>query len=237
MSKKKHKRKVSRIVIFTSDAVDAKMKQWKIHPWICNLLGLALCLAVGWTIGFFLHEEDVRAGVQNITGEKEQEISELLEENAALSSEVATLTEKLAVLSETVTQKAQDAEDLQTQLSEQSMPTGFPLTGSAAMEEATEGDPMCLFTGTENIMAVATGNGTVLAVEDDETYGHRVTVDHGNGYITIYRNKGEAKVKAGDSVVRGTTLYIIGTDNTQLGYQMMKDGVYINPMDVLSISG
>ena len=62
-------------------------------------------------------------------------------------------------------------------------------------------------------------------------------MDHGNGYVTIYRNQGDAMVKQGDSVVQGTTLFMIGEDNTKLGYQMLKDGTYINPMDMLAISG
>ena len=44
-------------------------------------------------------------------------------------------------------------------------------------------------------------------------------------------------VNVGDSVVQGTTLFVIGEDNADLGYQMQKDGSYINPMDMLAISG
>ena len=117
------------------------------------------------------------------------------------------------------------------------LPTEFPLTGSASMQEAAEGDPMCVFTASSGTMVVATANGTVTAVNDDGEYGHNVWIDHGNGYVTIYRNKGDAIVKQGDGVVQGTTLFLIGEDNTTLGYQMMKDGAYINPMDMLAISG
>ena len=62
-------------------------------------------------------------------------------------------------------------------------------------------------------------------------------IDHGNGYVTIYRNDSKPVVKAGDSVVQGTTLFLIGEDNTKLGYQMQLDGTYINPTSMLSISG
>lgn len=75
------------------------------------------------------------------------------------------------------------------------------------------------------------------SINDDEIYGHSVWVDHGNGYVTIYRNKGDTTVNVGDSVVQGTTLFVIGEDNADLGYQMQKDGSYINPMDMLAISG
>lgn len=70
-------------------------------------------------------------------------------------------------------------------------------------------------------------SGTVIAINDDEIYGHSVWVDHGNGYVTIYRNKGDTTVNVEDSVVQGTTLFVIGEDNADLGYQMQKDGSYI----------
>lgn len=237
MHKKKHKRKVNRIVIITSDAVDAKERQFKVHPWTGNLLMLICCILAGAVIGYAVYEGDIWATVEDTIAQKEADLAMLEEENSQLLLQIDTLTDKITVLSETVNQKAQDAQQFEAALAEQSMPTGFPLTGSASMEEVTEGEPICIFTAEKDITAVSAGNGTVTAVEDDEAYGHKITVDHGNGYVTIYRNKGDAKVKAGDSVVKGTTLYIIGEDNTQLGYQMMKDGAYINPMDMLSISG
>lgn len=86
-------------------------------------------------------------------------------------------------------------------------------------------------------MVVATAGGTVINVNDDSEYGHNVWIDHGNGYVTIYRNKGTVTVKQGDKVVQGTTLFLIDEDSTQLGYQMMRDNVYISPMELLAISG
>ena len=80
-------------------------------------------------------------------------------------------------------------------------------------------------------------DGTVTAVNDDPEYGHNVWVDHGNGYTTIYRNQGEVKVKQGETVTQGTTLFLITDNSSKLGYQMMKDGAYVNPMDMLEISG
>ena len=84
---------------------------------------------------------------------------------------------------------------------------------------------------------MATASGTVSAINDDAEYGHNVWVDHGNGYITIYRNQGEANVRLGDSVSRGTTLFIVGEKNTKFAYQIMKDNAYINPIDMLDIKG
>ena len=96
---------------------------------------------------------------------------------------------------------------------------------------------MCVFTAASGTMAVATANGTVIAVNDDAEYGHNIWVDHGNGYITIYRNQGDAMVKQGETVKQGATLFLIGEENNKLGYQMMRDNEYIDPMEMLTISG
>ena len=105
------------------------------------------------------------------------------------------------------------------------------------MEEASEGEPMCIFTAAGGAMVVATAAGTVTAVNDDSEYGHNIWVDHGNGYVTVYRNSGEIKVKQGETVTQGTTLFLVGEENNRLCYQMLKDGVYIDPMEMLAISG
>ena len=136
-----------------------------------------------------------------------------------------------------MTQKTQNENQLTEQLEKQTTPTEFPLTGSATMEMATEGDPMCIFSVADGAMVVATAGGTVTAVNDDSEYGHNIWVDHGNGYVTIYRNSGEVKVKQGEAVTQGTTLFLITGENSKLGYQMLKDGVYIDPMEMLNISG
>ena len=86
-------------------------------------------------------------------------------------------------------------------------------------------------------MVISTANGTVLAVNDDGMFGHNVWIDHGNGYVTIYRNSGDVKVKQGESVTKGTTLFIIKDAQSKLGYQIMQDGEYRNPMEILAISG
>ena len=143
------------------------------------------------------------------------------------------------------------------ELAELSIPRGFPLTGSASIQDAAaeneegeepeEGDgqqqgaaetePILVFKGTSGNMVVAAATGTVTSVEPDTKYGSKVIIDHGNGYRSIYRNKGDARVKAGDEVVRGSTLFIIGEDNLELGYQIMEGENYINPEDIVEING
>ncbi|MGN1148764.1 MAG: peptidoglycan DD-metalloendopeptidase family protein [Lachnospiraceae bacterium] len=237
MLKKKHKRKVSRIVIFTTDAVDAGTKQIRIHPWVSILLTLVICCLLGAVIGYAVYEEQIWELDREKDLKQAETIAALEEEKSSLEAEIETLNAKIEALSTAVNSQVQTAEALQEELEQQSLPTDYPLTGSAGIEEVTEETPMVIFTASEGITAVASAKGTVAAIEEDENYGNKITVDHGNGYISIYFNKGEAQVKVGDEVAKGTTLFLIGADNRQLVYQIMKDGAYITPTEMLSING
>lgn len=244
MEQKKHKRKTNHVIIVTSDAVDADVKQFRIRPWLLQLLIIVVCVFIGAVIGYFFYEDKIwdaanqkTAEQQAIVAKQQETINEMEEHKKALEAEVESLNNKISILSETVNQKVQSENELAAQLEKQSTPTEYPLTGSATMETAPEGDPICVFTASPGITVVATASGTVTAINDDGEYGHNVWVDHGNGYVTIYRNQGDANVKLGDSVVQGTTLFLIGEENTKFGYQIMKDGSYIDPMEMLAISG
>ena len=241
MKERKYKRKLNHVLILTSDAADANVKQFRIRAWLVEVIVIMLCILIGGVIGYFIYEGQLWENAGRRSHEQvvalEEENKTLAEQNSKLESQVTEQAEEIQILSDTVSQKVQSENELSATLEKQSLPTEFPLTGSASMEEVTEGEPMCIFHASVGTTVVAAASGTVMAVNDDETYGHSVWVDHGNGYITIYRNKGDATVAAGDSVVQGTTLFVIGEDNADLGYQMQKDGSYINPIDMLAISG
>jgi len=234
---KKHKRKVSRIIIFTTDAVDAKTKQVKIKPWLAVMITLMVCIVLGGAIGLFVYESQIWELANRRNEAQAEEMTALQEEIDRLEAEIETLTAEKEVMSVAVVENQQAADALALELEQQSVPSDYPLTGSAGIEEVTEGDPMIVFTASDGATVVASAKGTVTEIGTDETYGNVIVVDHGNGYLSIYKNKGEAHVKIGDEVVQGTTLFLIGEENTQLGYQIKKDGTYINPTDVLSING
>ena len=244
MQRKKHKRKMNHVVIVTSDTVEANEKQFRIRPWILQTIVLVLCVVVGVLIGYFNYEKQIWAAMNRENNALQETVNKLEDEKELLTTqkqeaeaEILELNEEIQILSETVNQKIQAESDLIAKLESQSLPTEFPLTGSATMEEATEGGYMCIFSTSIGTTVVSTANGTVTAINDDVDYGHSIWVDHGNGYITIYKNQGDVTVQEGDSVVKGTTLFIIGEEDLKLGYQMKKDGEYINPMDMLAING
>lgn len=249
--RKKHKHQRNHVIIVTSDAVDADARQFQIKPWLLQTMIIVGCVIVGAVLGYFIYEKDVWEVAnqkideqkvlvedqKSIVASKEDEIQALNQQIKDLEAEIAARDDKINILSETVNQKSAEVEGLVETLAAQALPTEYPLTGSASIEESKGENPISIFTASAGITVVATASGTVTAINEDAEYGHNVWVDHGNGYITIYRNQGDSNVKLGDEVAQGTTIFIIGTDNTKFGYQIMKDGTYIDPMEMLSISG
>lgn len=250
MGRNRHKRKNNHVVIVTSDAADSGMKQFRIRPWILQAIIVVLCIVIGALIGYFIYEKDIWAAKldqtmkQNeVIGVLEQEKAELESQVAALNDEIsglndelAGLNEKIRILSETVSQQVETEGELSGQLEKRFLPTRLPVSERASIDSVTE-DLTCIFTAASGSMVVATADGTVTVVSEDPEYGHNVWIDHGNGYTTIYRNQGEVKVKQNETVTQGTTLFIITDESGKLGYQLMKDGTYVNPMDMLEISG
>ena len=149
MGRNGHKRKNNHVVIVTSDATDVRMRQFRIRPWILQVIIIFQCIVIGALIGFVLYEREAWEGQQQRTDTENGTITALEEENAELESQVAGLNaeigglnaeidglnEKVRILSETVTQKAQTESELSEQLEKQTVPTEFPLTGKTTMEE------------------------------------------------------------------------------------------------------
>lgn len=237
MKRRKHKRKVNRILIFTSDAADYKTRQIKVHPILYSAIFVCVCLMIGSLLGVILYGSSFMAKVQSSTEQLRETIVTLTEENATLQSENEQLQSKISILSETINQKVIAEQEQEAKLAEASLPTEFPITGSVTVEELKEPEPICVFSASEGCTVVAVAHGVVQAVEDDVEYGTKVVIDHGNGYESIYRNKGNTKVNVGDEIARGTTIYVISKDNVQVGYQLKLNDAYISPMDMIVING
>lgn len=262
---KKHKRKVNYVIMFTTDAVDGKISGIRLTPFKFRLLVVFLCLVIGILTGFFVYGDSIYRSFNEELKSRRETIASLEDMNQQLTSENEVLSEKVSILSETVNQKVQAEKEEEDLVKAMALPTEFPLTGSAQVEETTIGAvreaslveagiqirdfdadetedaedarPISLFTATEGTNVVASGTGTVTEVSDDIDFGYRVVIDHGNGYRSVYLNKAEPVVKEGDSIARGASVYIIKSENTTFGYQIIENDIYINAMDMIAISG
>ena len=85
----------------------------------------------------------------------------------------------------------------------------------------------------------ATGDGTVTRADSRAAgFGKHVRIDHGFGYVTIYAHMDSFRVVKGDNVKRGDTIGYVGSSGRSvaphLHYEIVKDGVKINPINFYS---
>ena len=231
------KRKNKYALLLVTQKDEGTMKQYSISPALVEVLAAILFLLVVGVICKFVYDSITLKDARKEIVDQIVTINNLTDENEALTVENATLTSKITVLSETVSKKAATEDAISQETVENALPKGFPLSGSATMKEAEEGDPMLIFSASQGINVITTGTGVVVSVGADETYGTKVIVDHGNGYQSVYRNNGAALVKDGEELGKGYIIFTVGEENQELGYQIMKDEEYIYPMQLIDING
>lgn len=165
---------------------------------------------------------------------------ELFAQNGKIVKENKELQEKVEILSHTINEKVQQEQERAAETARTYVPTGFPLRGTASCNETRtelEGNPIAVFNASEGTGVVATANGTVLSVTGDAEAGYTVMIDHGNGYRSVYRNGAVPKVKEGDEVTNATELFNIEAGKEELGYQIIENEEYIEPLSFMETYG
>jgi len=178
----------------------------------------------------------------------QDEMSNLSSANASLQAENEELQASIDQISKALNIMVQDEEETSAAEAEAALPKGFPLASQSSYElrkddpnsdskdDADSGNYILVFSVSSDSHIVASGDGIIQTVTADSKYGKCVTIDHGNGYISMYRCSGNVLVDEGDSVKRGDTL-ILSDDDTTLGYQIQYNNEYVNPEDMIEISG
>lgn len=236
-TKVKRQRKYNYTLMLFVDSKEGRIRQMGIGPAVIEsiaVIGLVVLFALAILCavrGNRLEE------MQNLNQSQADRIQELEEENTDLRALREELTDKVTILSDTINQKVEEEEALEEAQAQAHMPVGFPMSSSASLEEADSEEPMVKLNGTEGNSVIASADGTVISITTDTSYLHCIKIDHGNGYVSIYRNDGDAMVKEGDEVVRGAILYVIGEENTELGYQITYDEKFMDPMELINIDG
>lgn len=232
----KNKRKNKFALLLVTENEEG-MKQKHISSGVVEAAAIVLFLIAVLIVCRFIYDSITLKDARSQIVEQLVTINNLTDENEALNVENATLSSKVSVLSETVSKKTANEDAISQETVENALPKGFPLSGSATMEESSEGDPMLIFNAASGVNVISSGTGTVVSVDADTEYGTRIVIDHGNGYTSIYRNAGTALVKSGEELGKGYILFSIGEDNQKLGYQITKDEEYIDPMTIIDING
>lgn len=85
----------------------------------------------------------------------------------------------------------------------------------------------------------ATKSGTVTSACYNEAYGNMVTINHGDGYSSLYGHMTNYIVSAGDYVTQGQTIGYVGSSGWSTGphlhFTIYYNGADVNPMNYVSM--
>ena len=91
----------------------------------------------------------------------------------------------------------------------------------------------------EGTPILAAHSGTVLVRGWNDSYGNQVLLDNGAGLSTRYAHMTASAVTAGETVTAGQVIGYVGSTGDSTGnhlhFEVMQDGVRVNPMDMVSV--
>ena len=91
----------------------------------------------------------------------------------------------------------------------------------------------------EGTPILAAHSGTVLISGWNDSYGNQVLLDNGAGLSTRYAHMTATAVTAGETVTAGQVIGYVGSTGDSTGnhlhFEVMQNGVRVNPMDMVSV--
>ena len=222
-----------------SHETEEKIKEFTItKKQIRNIILTAVVLLIGliaW--GVIMTKLYGNSGKE--TEAAQAKLTEANDQIAQLTQQVQELEQKNTILSDTVNRKA---EEEQTRLEEEAAmfyPSGIPVNGTVLYDAGTtdDGIPYIEFTANSGSEVVAVGSGTVIMAQEHENWGYIVQVDHGDGYVSSYQVREKPDVIVDDVVEKGDELFAVTRNDRTIIYKLMKDGVYINPEEIMEMYG
>ena len=91
----------------------------------------------------------------------------------------------------------------------------------------------------EGTPILAAHSGTVLVSGWNDSYGNQVLLDNGAGLSTRYAHMTRTAVTAGEAVTAGQVIGYVGNTGDSTGFhlhfEVMQNGVRVNPMDMVSV--
>ena len=122
------------------------------------------------------------------------------------------------------------------------IPSSWPLTERGfvtqdLLSDTTGGHPGLDIAIPTGSYVRASGSGTVAEVGEDPIYGRFVTIDHADGYRTVYGHASEILVASGEPVFQNEIIALSGSTGRStaphLHFEVWKDGETVDPLSVV----
>jgi murein DD-endopeptidase MepM/ murein hydrolase activator NlpD len=252
--KHRHKRHYTFMVI--SGDSDGSTKSLHLNHFKTQALAYTAFVIGLVLICYIIYSAITISNLRSIDRQQKTQIDELTAENSTIEASNDELENQVQQLKAALNVRIEDEQISAEEAETLAIPSGFPLAGNASMAPAVDdpnettvtkltdenkdtatGNPILLLESSEGNSVIAAGSGTVLTVTTDAKFGNMVSIDHGNGYISIYRNAGDPLVTEGSQIDKGDIIFVINDKNTTLGFQIQQDEQYIDPEDLIEING
>ncbi|WP_024865816.1 M23 family metallopeptidase [Butyrivibrio sp. FCS014] len=252
--KHRHKRHYTFMVI--SGDSDGSTKRLHLDHFRTQVLAYTAFIIALIIICYIIYSAITIHSLRAMNADQKVQIDDLMTASSTLEASNDELETKIQQLSAALNQRLEDEQVSAEEAETLAIPSGFPLTGTASMTPAADdpnetkvtkitednqdtvtGNPIVLLEAAAGNSVIAAGSGTVQTVTTDVKFGNMVTIDHGNGYLSIYRNSGDPLVTEGSQIDKGDIIFVITDDNKTLGYQIQQDEQYIDPEDLTEING
>jgi murein DD-endopeptidase MepM/ murein hydrolase activator NlpD len=96
------------------------------------------------------------------------------------------------------------------------------------------------FAAAEGSQVLAVASGIVVDAGDRNGYGELIEINHGNGYVTRYGHNSRLLVKAGDRVLKGQAIALMGSTGRSTGphvhFEVLLNGNTVNPEQYIQAS-
>lgn len=117
----------------------------------------------------------------------------------------------------------------------------WPTDAATITQKFYSWHPALDISNSSKIPVYAAAAGKVEAIGWDGGYGRRIIITHAEGYQTLYAHLSQIKVAVGDLVEagqeigrQGNTGQVRGKTGIHLHFEILKDGVRINPLTLIN---
>lgn len=237
MADDEKKRKSRYTVLLVPDNAQ-RVRQFHVSIDFVILLSIFLSVFIFAGVSYVTYSASRMEQMQEEVGFYQGQVKAVSNENIILQADIEELSKELRNAKVTIDADNTAKKNEEKEASMQYIPGGLPMDGTVSLPTAyTDENPYVVFQAGYGSRVVASADGVVSYVGEDADYGHVVRVDHGNGYVSIYKNVSDPVVSEGDRVIRGMTLYVMKGDTEYLTYQITFEDELIDPMTILEING
>ncbi len=194
----------------------------KLRPWVLQFIVAASCIIIVgglYIIGDIVNQTVEGPSVENVT-------DIIIDETQPVNKEIEITTIKPYSSKEVTV--AIDYYDYSSDESKQQQSLIY-------YENIYLQNSGILYSSEENFAIIASIDGTVKEIKEDDILGSIIIIEHSPSIITYYQSVTDISVKIGDTVKQGQVIAqsgpnnIEGTKDYNLHFQVFKDGKIINP--------